>query len=114
MHQQLELLIMLHDLEEMIRESLEAAISEESLGFKLSHQEDLKKAYAEVEKRLQPELLVRYRKLKERYERAIVPVVNGVCCGCYMRMPIALATSKDKNVEVTTCENCGRFLYWTE
>ncbi|UCE27120.1 MAG: hypothetical protein JSW52_12355 [Candidatus Coatesbacteria bacterium] len=59
------------------------------------------------------------RSLYKRYyskfsERAIVPVKNGVCTGCYVTIPpmrIDLIRAMD-SLEV--CENCGRILIWED
>jgi predicted nucleic acid-binding Zn-ribbon protein len=63
-----------------------------------------------MEAQLDPELLQRYERLNQRHGRAIVPVINGVCYGCFMRLPTSTATESSKRV--LTCENCGRILYW--
>jgi len=112
-HPQLELLVTLHDLELMIKESTEEANKQEVMGFKIEASQDhLNKALSEVEKQVEPEILNRYKKLKQKYGRPVVPVINGVCCGCYIMMPTSQATNTKRNQSVTNCGNCGRFLYW--
>lgn len=112
MHPQMELLVTLHDLELMIKEATEGAAKEKAMGFKIESLEHLNKAQTDVAKQVDKDILVRYQKLKTRYGRPVVPVINGICCGCYIRMPTAQATKIGKNQSLTTCGNCGRFLYW--
>jgi hypothetical protein len=59
-------------------------------------------------------------RLVHRYERmqrsrirgnAIVPVVNGVCQGCYMVVTKSLVAELMEGGSLVTCEHCGRILY---
>lgn len=57
-----------------------------------------------------------------RYERvlqhtdglAIVPVNNGVCAGCYMKVPAQVANQIKMNKELVFCETCARIIYLEE
>lgn len=111
MHRQLELLIMLHDLELLLKE----INNEKKAGFEVKkHKEELLRAKEKVINGLEPNLLKRYKKLKDRYPRAIAPVINGICYGCFVTLPTAFVIRKNKNEEVNVCPNCGRFIYWFE
>jgi len=112
MHPQLELLVTLHDLELTIKEATEDAAGQKALGFKIEGMEHLTKAKVEVEKQVDKGIMDRYYKLRERYGRPVVPVINGICCGCYIRMPTAQSSDNERNQRITNCGNCGRFLYW--
>ena len=117
MNSQLELLIMLHDLDLLLRElrNTETRQVEEEHGFKLvDHSSELNDARDDLVARLDPALLKRYELFASKYGRAVVPVINGVCYGCFMRLPTAEAYQKDKNERVSSCSKCGRFLYWME
>jgi predicted nucleic acid-binding Zn-ribbon protein len=41
--------------------------------------------------------------------RMVVPVIGGVCYGCFVSIPTA--RSGEVNQAVQTCESCGRFIY---
>lgn len=115
MHQQLELLIMLNDLDTLVKESQNKNLrkKEESYGFKLAHHSvELARAREEIVRKLDKNLYETYERLMSKYGRAVAPVMNGICYGCYMRLPIADTTQQNKNEKVSTCINCGRFLYW--
>ena len=43
--------------------------------------------------------------------RAVVPVINGICYGCFTAVPTASMSVLGRNDDVNHCENCGRFLY---
>jgi hypothetical protein len=59
------------------------------------------------------------RRIYERYfskfgERAIVPVKNGVCSGCFISIPPMRQDKIRAMDEIIYCENCGRILVWEE
>jgi predicted nucleic acid-binding Zn-ribbon protein len=41
--------------------------------------------------------------------RMVVPVIGGVCYGCFVSIPTSRTT--EANEEVQICESCGRFIY---
>ena len=41
--------------------------------------------------------------------RMVVPVIGGVCYGCFVSIPTA--RTGEENQAVQTCESCGRFIY---
>lgn len=59
--------------------------------------------------------------LRNRYERLIkskgtnvvVGVQHGVCGGCHMQLSRQILVSCRAEQEITTCDNCGRILYYT-
>ncbi len=117
MNPQLKLLTMLHDLDLLLRElkNKEAREAEEKHGFKLvDHSHELTQAREELVSKLDSVLLKRYELLMNKYGRAVVPVVHGVCYGCFILLPTAEAYQKDKNERVNNCSNCGRYLYWID
>jgi predicted nucleic acid-binding Zn-ribbon protein len=117
MNRQLELLIMLHDVDLLLKESQDVDTSRtmKKIGFKMAKQaEKIREARQKLIEELDKETVTRYERLMTRYERAVAPVLNGICYGCYQVMPTALATDKNRNKEIRLCPNCGRFLYWIE
>lgn len=111
MDKQLELLIMLHDLDLLLKE----INNKKKAGFEVTeHKEELRKAKEKVIKGLEPTFLKRYEKLIDRYPRAVAPVIDGICYGCFVTLPTSFVVRKNKNEEVTICPYCGRFIYWFE
>lgn len=113
MSHQLELLINLHDLDLLIQESKDCMSFEADIGFKVqsSGLKKLEEAKAVLEKQIEKEYLEHYEKLSHR-GRPVVPVVDDVCYGCFMRLPTSFTSQTLRNAVVSLCENCGRFLYW--
>jgi predicted nucleic acid-binding Zn-ribbon protein len=59
-----------------------------------------------------PEIISRYERLKGRYQRPVVRLVNGVCEGCKVRLAASAAHRLRANGLLQTCDHCGRFLYF--
>ena len=110
LNKQLELLVALQDLDVMILDAEEV----KKLGFKVAGKDKLEKAQQELTLKIDKPLLFNYEKLKKRYKRAIVPVKDDVCLGCFMRVPTQLITRGRSDQQVINCEGCGRILYWYE
>ena len=110
MNKELEALITLQDIDLMIEESNEV----EKLGFSITGCSELEKARDEVASRIKKPLLFRYERLRAKLKRAIVPVKNDICLGCFLRQPTSIGAKGREESELFTCENCGRMLYWLD
>lgn len=74
--------------------------------------ERAKKSHTKV---LKQNHLSTYERIKSRREGVgIVAAIDGVCQGCYMNIPPQLFILVQKNLEIHTCPNCNRILYWEE
>ncbi len=117
MHRELEKLVSLHDLDVMISDLQHKSVQrqEENLGFS---PETAVKRLQELRGELEAELSVRYRDMYNQlcghYGNAVVPVVHGICCGCFTQLPTILSTASERNAEVHTCPTCGRFIYMAD
>ncbi len=115
MHPMLETLLEIQDLKTQRREleqSGEREVQEAVFGLSVADAlESLDAKIAEMEESLSPAVLNRYRRVAAKQPRAVVPVIRGTCYGCFVQVPTALASDADRNNEVRSCQNCGRFLY---
>ncbi len=60
-------------------------------------------------------LLLRYERiLSSKGDSAVVPLVDGVCTGCYKHLPPQAAIEVRRGNRITECDSCGRILYWRE
>ncbi|HET6373369.1 MAG TPA: hypothetical protein VFG76_08680 [Candidatus Polarisedimenticolia bacterium] len=111
MNPKLETLIMLQDLDLMIKEMSDKTTTTHMtrIGFELSPVDNLLEARQDLAHKVDPELLSSYNRLMERHERAIVPVRNNVCLACFIKQPTKYTTADDK---IRWCNNCNRFLYY--
>ncbi len=58
-------------------------------------------------------LLRTYERMRDSRMRssAVVPVINGVCQGCYMVVTKSVIMELKKGGELILCEHCGRILF---
>lgn len=114
MHPQLMLLLEIQDLY-LQRKGLLEEPGVEQLESKQFHI-DPQKAAATLEgkiEELKSELDEGVRKRLQRglptLGRMVVPVIDGVCYGCFVKIPTA--RTGRFNQTLRTCESCGRFIY---
>ena len=68
----------------------------------------------EREQSLSPRVLATYQRVARRHERVVVPVLNGVCYGCFVHVATSRGHDTDRRAELQNCESCGRFLYYAD
>ena len=116
MHDQLELMLEIQDLRAQ-KASLENESNMREVESDLFDMqvEDAVRVLAEklddLEERLETDVRRRYRQLTEKEMRPIVPVLQGICYGCFMAVPTAWGSEAERNERLDICQNCGRFLY---
>lgn len=114
MNEILQNLVMLQDLDCLIVEVKNKDVKkvQKKMGLKIKGDEKLHNAKKALEKTIPPKVLSRYHKLMERFGRAVAPVVDNKCMGCYVTLPKRLSIKELGNRELRDCERCGMFLYW--
>jgi predicted nucleic acid-binding Zn-ribbon protein len=118
MHPQLELLMELQDLHTQ-RHALhdEPLRDVEEAVFELRPEEALALLDAktmELAGRLDPGIQRRYLDLISTLDRAVAPVLNGICYGCFVATPTAWSSEAGRNDSLGVCDHCGRFLYYVD
>ena len=118
MHAQLELLLELQDLHTQKRSlSEEDHVEIEAETFDVNIDAALAlldEKLVELEERLEPQVRDRYRDLVQAVQRAVVPVLSGICYGCFVAVPTAHASAAKRNQSLGVCAHCGRFLYYVD
>ena len=86
---QARLLVALQDLDHMIKEAEDGSHSAkmQEMGFPQGGLAELKKAREELTEHVKPQLLNRYQRVSQNYERTVVRVVNQLCSGCFAKVP---------------------------
>ena len=78
--------------------------------------EELKQLQEERQRLAQeadPDALNRYERLmRSKSDFAVVPIRNGNCGGCHLSIPPQLVHDAKHGTELTSCDYCGRILYW--
>jgi predicted nucleic acid-binding Zn-ribbon protein len=112
-HEQLHLLVSLQDLDTLIRETQDEKrrAELESLGFSLDNVEPLRAAREKIVKKIDLRYVRVYDRLNAKYGRAVVPVENKTCLGCFQSVPPSFFSEITADRPVKVCENCGRILY---
>ncbi len=67
-----------------------------------------------LRKTLRPDVLARYRFIRQRRpgQPAVVPVKDGACTGCFMRLPPQLYIQLQRQNSLEVCQNCNRILFF--
>lgn len=115
MHPQMMLLLEIQDLRLQKTALLEEPeLSEVEEGhFNINPQEAaeaLDRKIGELKELLEPSIKNRCERGLPSLGRMVVPVIGGVCYGCFVSVPTSRSGPRNQLVE--TCENCGRFLYF--
>jgi predicted nucleic acid-binding Zn-ribbon protein len=109
MHPQLQLLLEIQDLHLQKTALLEEV---EEGHFKLDPKQAaaaLDQKIQEIKEGLDQAIQTRCEKGLPSLGRMVVPVIGGVCYGCFVSIPTS--RTGEENQAVKTCESCGRYIY---
>lgn len=111
MKNSLEQIIILQDLDLMIREMSDQKTADElrRIGFALDEAGRLQQAREEIASKVDKSVLGAYERLMRKYPRAVVPVKNGTCLACFIKQPTQYSASDTETIRF--CEQCKRILY---
>ena len=115
MHPQMMLLLEIQDLH-LQRTALleEPGLTEMEEGhFNIDPQEAaaaLEEKIGELKEQLDPSIKSRCERGLPSLGRMVVPVIGGVCYGCFVSIPTSRSGTASQPLQ--TCENCGRFLHF--
>jgi uncharacterized protein len=74
---------------------------------------DLQAERGQIAPDIAKDWLARYeRVISHTRDYALVPVENGACGGCHMKLPPQAVHEARKALAITTCGYCSRMLYW--
>ncbi len=71
---------------------------------------ELKKDIVDIGKKIDSDLLKKYKTIKSNIQPAIAIVADGKCTGCNMNIPSS-RLSKIQSGDVLECESCGRIIF---
>ena len=87
---------------------------EEKVTMGLSRLEQMDASIKEMIVKLPDETRVFFEKLQKKDHVVIVPVSDGICAACGMKLPISLAQAVRLGREIHGCPNCARMLFYPE
>ena len=61
--------------------------------------------------KIEPDLLEKYRTIKQHCTPPLAKLIDGQCSGCFMSLPSATLLAIKEQGKLVTCDNCGRILY---
>ena len=64
--------------------------------------------------KIEPDLLEKYRTIKQHCTPPMAKLIDGQCSGCFMSLPSATLLAIKEEGKLVTCDNCGRILYAAE
>ena len=76
--------------------------------------EKLKAMRAKTEQeagKVDPQLLAKYRSIKQHCTPPMAKLISGQCSGCFMSLPSATLLDIRNGDRIVECDNCGRILY---
>ena len=116
MHPQLTTLLEIQDLRGQLRElttdPAAARVQAEHFNVDLADAaQALEAKITELVGTLDGPIRRRYERTLASLERVVVPVIEGVCYGCFVSIATATAGEVGPNEALRTCESCGRFIY---
>ncbi len=78
-----------------------------------SRLKELKVKRVEFAKQIPPPILNRYEFIRSRLNNpVIVPVEDSICSGCHISIPPQLFIELQKGLQILSCPNCQRLIYW--
>jgi len=61
--------------------------------------------------RIPQPILGHYDRFQVRGKKGLAVVVNQVCTGCHMRLPLGVIMTLKHGQDLQLCDSCGRYLY---
>ena len=91
------------------------ATLDERIGKAQGRLDALAKRRAKAGKVVPPPILGRYEFIRSRIDHpVIVPVSEGICGGCHIKIPPQAYNELQKGKQILGCPNCQRIVYWVE
>lgn len=84
------------------------------IGSLASQVRELTEKRNEVAKGVDPEVIGKYEYVRKKRGTGMVPVVNGICKGCRMRLPPQLQNILRAGATIESCPSCQRLIYAEE
>ena len=75
----------------------------------------IEKEKAKIEKKVDENILEKFNRIYVNQDRkAIVPITDKICTGCYVQLPMQVEIDVKKNKTLILCPSCSRILYYKE
>ncbi|MDD3838946.1 MAG: C4-type zinc ribbon domain-containing protein [Clostridia bacterium] len=85
-------------------------LHKQEMGTINSKIDEIKDEMEKVEKKIEPELLKRYKNARKFKKIVVAKLKQNKCSGCNMTIPFALIDKLKNEDEIVECETCGRVI----
>ena len=72
---------------------------------------EIEKNIQEMKALLPADIVYKMERLNSKGGLFVVPMINDVCHGCFMKIPVAVGHNVRNNTQCVNCPSCDRFLY---
>ena len=72
---------------------------------------DMRAKTDEESKKVDPQMLEKYKRIKQHCTPPMAKLVEGQCSGCFMSLPSATMLALKDSDNMVQCDNCGRIIY---
>lgn len=83
----------------------------QTLEFAQARDSNITATIAVLRGKIPPPILGHYDRLRVRGKKGLAVVLNQVCTGCHMSVPIGVILTIKHGQDIQLCESCGRYLY---
>lgn len=95
-------------------QSGKATLAQKKISLEKSLSE-IKALKQEAESKVEPMTLGKYQRIiANKKENALVPLRNGTCGGCHMKVTAQTLIAVKADKDLVSCDNCGRLVYLLE
>jgi len=94
-----------------MNEPMQNLLRLQTLEFSEKQNKNTAALIAELRGTIPPQILDHYDRLRVRGKKGLTAVINQVCTGCHMRLPLAVIMTLKHDQDIQLCDTCGRYLY---
>ena len=94
-----------------MNEPMQNLLRLQTLEFSEKQNKNTAALIAELRGKIPPQVLGHYDRLRVRGKKGLTAVINQVCTGCHMRLPLAVIMTLKHDQDIQLCDTCGRYLY---
>jgi len=98
----------------LMNELMQNLLNLQTLEFSETKDKNSAGMIAALRAKIPPQIVVHYDRFQVRGKKGIAAVINQVCAGCHMRLPLGVIITLKRGLDIQLCDSCGRYLYLPE
>lgn len=96
---------------EFMNEPMQNLLQLQTLEFSERQDKNTAALIAKLRGKIPAQIIGHYDRLRVRGKKGLAAVINQVCTGCHMRLPLAVIMTLKHEQDIQLCDTCGRYLY---